>query len=115
MQNGDENDVAKDPAGYLGNFHRIKQPTEPISELDFINVFSEDNKMQKIMNLIRFIDKDKNGFITTSEMTDILKETYPAKLKDKEFKHLYKPFCSIQNPILLDYKRFREFILHYAT
>jgi Ca2+-binding EF-hand superfamily protein len=80
VQNGDENDIAKDPAGYFGNFHRVKHQLEPISEQDFLNVFIEDNKMQKIMNLIRFIDKDKNGFITTSEMTDILKETYPARL-----------------------------------
>ena len=44
-------------------------------------------------------------------MDDILKEVYPEELKNKKLKHLFKPFESIQNPILMDYKAFRDFIL----
>ena len=63
------------------------------------------------MQMIRTIDKDRNGYITTSEMDDILKEVYPEELKNKKLKHLFKPFESIQNPILMEYKAFRDFIL----
>ena len=60
--------------------------------------------------MIRYIDKDKNGCITTSEMDDILKEVYPDKLKGKCFKHIMRVFTAIQNPILLDYNKFRIFM-----
>lgn len=78
MSQGDEADVAKDPAGYLGQFTRINRKTEPISVTEFLNVFALENRMPQVTTMIRSIDKQRNGYITTSEMDDILKEVYPV-------------------------------------
>lgn len=59
--------------------------------------------------MIRSIDKDRNGYITSSELDDILKEVYPD-LKNKDLKRLIKPFCSVSNKILVDYGRFKSFV-----
>ena len=76
---GDEADVAMDPAGYTGQFFRglKKQKLEQISESDFVRLLVKQDRMQTIMTMIRYIDKDKNGCVTTSEMDDILREVYP--------------------------------------
>ena len=37
----------------------------------------------KVMTLIRHIEKEKNGCVTTNEMDDILKEIYPEKLRNR--------------------------------
>ena len=37
---------------------------------------AEDFKMVKIMQTIRTIDKDRNGFVTNQELEDILKLFY---------------------------------------
>lgn len=58
--------------------------------------------------MIRGIDKDRNGYVTTNEMDDILKEAYPEKLNNKDLKPFLKLFTSIANPILLDYSKFRD-------
>jgi len=39
--------------------------------------------------MIRSIDKDRNGYITSSELDDILKEVYPD-LKNKDLKRLIR-------------------------
>lgn len=59
--------------------------------------------------MIRSIDNDRNGYITSSELDDILKEVYPD-LKNKDLKRLIKPFCSVSNKILVDYGRFKSFV-----
>jgi Ca2+-binding EF-hand superfamily protein len=66
--------------------------------------------MQQITQMIRQIDRDRNGYITTSEMDDILKEVYPMAFKNKCFKAIFRPFTAIQNPILLNYNQFRDFV-----
>lgn len=76
-----------------------------------MHVFREDNRLSKIMLMIRSIDKDRNGYVTTSEMDDILKEVYPEKFGLKDLKPLLKVFTSIQNPILLDYNKFRDALM----
>jgi len=65
--------------------------------------------MKDIQLMIRSIDKDRNGYITSSELDDILKEVYPD-LKNKDLKRLIKPFCSVSNKILVDYGRFKSFV-----
>lgn len=74
-------------------------------------MFKEDNRLSKIMLMIRGIDKDRNGYVTTSEMDDILKEVYPEKFGLKDLKPHLKVFTSIQNPILLDYYKFRDALM----
>ena len=62
------------------------------------------------MKTIGTIDKDKNGYVTASEMDDILKLYYPDQLEPRTILPLIKKFSSIQNRILVDYKGFREWV-----
>lgn len=62
--------------------------------------------------IIRQIDKDRNGYVTTSELDDILKEVYP-ELKTRDLMPLIKQYTSTQNPILVDYKRFNSNVADY--
>lgn len=62
------------------------------------------------MKCIKEIDKDNNGYVTNQELDDILKLIYPEKLGDKDLKRLFRRFASIQNTILIDYKKMRNFI-----
>ena len=64
---------------------------------------ANENKLPFIMRSIKDIDQDNNGYVTTTEFEDILKVHYP-ELADKNLKKLFKPFASIQNRILIDYK-----------
>lgn len=109
---GDEADVAKDPAGYTGQFTRknSKHRLKPMNDREFLGVIARDNQLMKVMNMIRYIDKEKNGCVTTSEMDDILKEVYPVEFKGRDYMAILKHFCQIQNPILLDYNKFKDFL-----
>jgi Ca2+-binding EF-hand superfamily protein len=60
-----------------------------------LQVFREDNRLSKIMLMIRGIDRDRNGYVTTSEMDDILKEVYPDQFAKKDLKPHLKVFTSI--------------------
>jgi hypothetical protein len=37
---GDEADIAKDPAGYTGQFTRFQRIMEPFSDKEFLDVFA---------------------------------------------------------------------------
>jgi Ca2+-binding EF-hand superfamily protein len=63
------------------------------------------------MKCIKEIDKDNNGYVTTQELDDIYKLNYPDELGDKDLKRLFRAFSSIQNTILIDYKRMRDFLV----
>lgn len=109
---GDENDVAKDPAGYTGQFNRpnSKHRLVVMNDREFLQVFANDNRIMKVMTMIRYIDKEKNGCVTTSEMDDILKEVYPDQFRGRDYKQVLKAFTAIQNPILLDYNKLKDFV-----
>ena len=71
-----------DTAGYFGTNHRLKEihnkKFETLNDLDkILETIAQDNKLIKIMQTIRTIDKDKNGFVTDQELEDILKLHYP--------------------------------------
>ena len=61
--------------------------------------------------MIHEIDKDCNGYVTSTELDDILKILYPNELQNKNLKPILKPFCSSANKVLLDYKHFRKFMV----
>lgn len=67
--------------------------------------------MLQISNMIRQIDKDRNGYVTTQEIYDILREVYSVRLAKADLSKIVKPFASIQNPILVDYGSWRDWIL----
>ena len=43
---------------------------------EFVEVFKQDNKVPELMKLISGIDRG-NGYITTTELDDILRIVYP--------------------------------------
>lgn len=62
--------------------------------------------MKQVHIAIRSIDKDHNGFVTRTELDDIMKQYYPKELGDKDLHNIINKFCCISNKILIDYKQF---------
>jgi hypothetical protein len=54
--------------------------------------------------LIKEIDKQRNGYVTDTELDDILKIVFP-ELGKYDLMPIIKPFCSHQNKVLADYKQ----------
>lgn len=52
------------------------------------------DRLAKVWLIIRHIDKQRNGYVTNTELDDILKEVYP-ELMNCDLSHLYSPFASI--------------------
>jgi hypothetical protein len=46
--------------------------------------------------------------VTSNELDDILKLNFPKELQNKRIKPIFKDFESLQNKILIDYKKFRD-------
>lgn len=70
---------------------------------EFVEVFKQDNRLLELMKMIGGIDRG-NGYITTSELDDILKIVYPDVLAKKNLKQILKPFRCASNKVLVDYK-----------
>jgi len=62
------------------------------------------------MITIKQIDKDHNGYVTRTELDDILKMLYPNELANRDLIPIIKTFSSIQNKILIDYKSFMNWV-----
>jgi Ca2+-binding EF-hand superfamily protein len=105
-------DEPMDPNGYLGKtkFYRDQIHFRPISSGEMIRIIAADNKLDKIMFVVGQIDKDHNGYVTSTELDDILKLNYPDEFGDKMLAPVIKKFSSVQNRILIDYKGFRDWV-----
>jgi hypothetical protein len=53
------------------------------------------------------------AYVTLNELDDILKITCPEKFSDKNLDPIIRKFSSLQNRILIDYKRFRQTIVDH--
>ena len=122
--NANDSDTEEDangPAdlnGYLGDPRRrfIKNKLHHIDEKDIILLFTTDlTRFLKIFKLIRTIDRDHNGYVTITELEDIIKIIYAKELSDKDIVTYLKQFRSIQNKILVDYKQFKSSVLKQVT
>ena len=112
----DEADDAIDAAGYTGNFRRsMPSNMTEITEQEFFKVFKDNDKLGELSFIIRNIDKDHNGYVTSTEMDDILKVLYPKQLANVNLKHILRPHCSSANKVLLDYKNFKAYIKNGIT
>ena len=80
----------------------------PITEEEFVQILIKNNKLAEIIRTIKEIDRQHNGFVTSTELDDILKMIYKSELADKDLKPMLKKYASIQNRILIDYKQFRD-------
>jgi hypothetical protein len=106
-----ENDGEDDPvdqSGYTGQFYRQKQTLTPITEKELVDIIAGDNKLVDIIRTIKEIDRQRNGFVTTTELDDILKLQYRDKLEGRDLIPILKKYASIQNRVLVDYKKFRD-------
>lgn len=66
--------------------------------------------MKIVKKYIKDIDRDCNGYVTNQELDDIFKLVFPSQLGDKDLIRLIRPFASIQNTILIDYKKLYSFL-----
>jgi hypothetical protein len=60
--------------------------------------------------MVKGIDKFHTGFVTQTELDDIVKIVNPD-LKMRDLKKIISPFCAVQNRILVMYRKFFEYIL----
>jgi len=109
LSDGDDGDMS----GYLGSFNQTKkgERLEFIADEEFYKAISSELKLIEVFREIRRIDADQNGYITMKELTEILKSIFPKQLGQKDIKPILKPFISIQNKILVDYKLFRDRVI----
>ena len=93
-----ENDGEDDPvdqSGYTGQFYRQKKLLRPISEREMVQVINKDNKLVEIIRTIKEIDKQHNGFVTVTELDDILKMLYKKDLEDRDLRPIMRKYASI--------------------
>ena len=83
-----------------------------------------NSKLGELMKIIRDIDRDHNGYVTSTELDDIIKMMFSAKnmtrlarvdgvdsLDNYDLKPIFRPFASSANRVLIDYKGFRDFLI----
>ena len=105
-----------DTAGYFGTNYRINENlTQQFTALHDIDVvvraFAQDNKIIQILQTIKTIDKEKNGFVTNQELEDILKLFYKEQLGRYDLKPVLKQFSSQSNRLLINYTKFKKAII----
>jgi hypothetical protein len=71
-----------DQMGYLGKsqFYREKHVLTPIEEEDFLFIIYKGKKLREIMLMVKEIDAQRNGYVTSYELDDIIKIQYPEEL-----------------------------------
>lgn len=105
--NSDNKDEPVDIAGYTGQFIREKIKTKVVTTDEILAVVNRDRvKLDKVWLAVRQIDQQRNGFVTNTELDDILKDVYP-ELKYYELQFLFKPFESNLNRVLIEHKKFK--------
>ena len=61
--------------------------------------------------MIKEIDASHNGYVTSTELDDIIKLNYKEELGNRDLTHIIRKYCSIQNRILIDYKKFKDDVI----
>jgi hypothetical protein len=108
----DGKDEPVDAAGYTGQFLREKLKLKVASTYEILGLVNKNKeRLSKVWLTIRHIDKQRNGYVTNTELDDILKEVFP-ELMDYDLSHLYQPFASIQNKVLIEHKKFQYSIIN---
>lgn len=87
-----------------------KQRLIPISEGELFKIMVNNNKYKIIVKELRKLDFDGNGFVTSCEFNQLFHECYKHELAGKSMLKVFRPFASIQNKNLIDYKRFNEYL-----
>lgn len=83
----------------------------PVKMPEFVQVIRERPQLMRIVKkYIKDIDRDCNGYVTNQELDDIFKLVFPSQLGEKDLLRLLRPFASIQNTILIEYKKLYTFL-----
>ena len=69
-----------------------------------------EKEYASMLRVIKDVDMDNNGFLTVTELDDILKLVYKVDFKDKDLSLFIKRFRSIQNRVLVDYRAVKKVI-----
>lgn len=99
-----------DNSGYLGLFYREKKQLIAMKETELVDLIAKNNRLHQIFRVIKDIDRDNNGYVTNQELDDIFKVSY-EELAKRDIKPLFKRFASLQNRILIDYKRVKDHLM----
>jgi hypothetical protein len=99
----DRDDVVADLSGYIGVFHRSQDQSKLLRcTIDVVaGLFqampegARNEKLATIMRTIKQIDRDNNGYVTSTELDDILKLSFPTELGNKNLKPIFKEFESL--------------------
>jgi Ca2+-binding EF-hand superfamily protein len=83
----------------------------PVSINKFLKVFGKNNKFSELAKMIKEIDREYTGYVTQTELDDILKILYPKHFANSSLKQIYLPFVSGANKILVDYCKFKRFLI----
>ena len=79
----------------IGEHYRDKRKLVDISQEEFYKIMYKNNsKMRDIMLNIKEIDKDHNGYVTRTELDDIIKINVPD-LNNKILTPIINQWCSI--------------------
>lgn len=68
-------------------------------------VSSKYDFFKHIIVMLKDLDPDRNGYVTNQELEDCFFQIYPEKLKNINLKKIFNKYASIQNKLLIDYKR----------
>lgn len=68
---------------------------KPISEKELVQIIANNNKLVELIKTIKEIDKQRNGFVTTTELDDILKILYKTELENRDLMPIMKKYASI--------------------
>lgn len=81
----------------------------PINEEDLLKELSKKSNMNELWKEVKKYDLDANGFLTLTELNSVFSQTYPD-LANKSLFKIFRPFTSIQNKSLVDYKRLKDYL-----
>lgn len=86
----------------------------PISEEAFLKILSESTSMKELFKEIKNSDQDSNGYLTLQELNNIFSQVYP-KLASRSMFKIFRPFGSVQNKSLIEYKKMIEYFVNRMT
>ena len=66
--------------------------------------------MRVATSVLKELDPSANGYVTNQELEDTFKLAYPKQLENCNLKKCFSRFASIQNKLLIDYKKMLKYI-----
>ena len=74
-------------------------------------VIRKNDKLKEIHQAFRNIDRDDRcGYVTITEVDDVLKLMYPNEFESKNLEPLFMKFTSLNSKSMISYKKFEQWI-----